>query len=67
MEIDIASVWLGQEDSFRKIFINPIIVDGFKFANLEIVEEWKNEMVIKYNRKKDENYLKKIKQYHQDS
>jgi hypothetical protein len=63
MNIDIASTWPGYEEFFEKIFTKPIIVEGFKFANLDIVEEFKNEMVKKYNRQKDKDYLEKIKQF----
>ena len=60
MEIDMASLWPGQEYFFNKIHTNPIIIEEFKFANLEVVKEWKQEMVKKYNRLKDKEYLEKI-------
>jgi hypothetical protein len=60
IEVDMASLWLGQEYFFNKIHTNPIIVEEFKFANLEVVTEWKREMVKKYNRLKDKEYLEKI-------
>ncbi len=63
MNIDIASSWPGYEEFFEKIFTQPIILEGFKFANLDIVEEFKNEMVKKYNRQKNKDYLEKIKQF----
>jgi hypothetical protein len=63
MNIDIASSWSEYEVFFEKIFTNTIIVEGFKFANLDIVEEFKNEMVKKYNRQKDKDCLEKIKQF----
>lgn len=63
IEIDIASLWPGQEYFFNKIHDDPIIVEKFKFANLEVVREWKREMVKKYNRPKDKDYLKKIEDF----
>ena len=61
--IDIGYAWSGQEEYFKKIFINPIIVESFKFANLDICEEWKELMVKKYNREKDKYYLEKIREF----
>jgi hypothetical protein len=63
IEVDIGGIWPGQEDYFYKLFENPIIVGGFKFANLEICEEWKVKMIKKYNRQKDKEYLEKIRIY----
>lgn len=63
MTIDIASLWPGGDDFFNKIHSNPIVIDSFKFANLDIVEDWKKEMVKKYNRQKDREYLEKIKEF----
>jgi len=63
IEVDMASLWPGQEYFFNKIHANPIIVEGFKFANLEVVKEWKREMVKKYNRLKDREYLEKIEDF----
>lgn len=63
MEIDIASLWPGGDDFFNKIHSNPIVIDNFKFANLDIVEDWKKEMVKKYGRQKDKEYLEKIKKF----
>jgi len=63
IEIDIGACWKGQESYFYKLFENPIEVEGFKFANLEILEEWKKIMVKKYNREKDKIFLKKIREY----
>jgi hypothetical protein len=63
MELDIGATWSGYEDFSNKIRTNPIVVDGFKFANLEVVEEWKKEMVKKYDRPKDNDYLQKIKTF----
>lgn len=60
LAIDMASLWPGQEYFFNGIHSEPIIVDGFKFANLDIVEEWKKEMVKRYDRQKDKDYLEKI-------
>jgi hypothetical protein len=67
MEIDMASLWPGQEQFFSKIHANPIIIEGFKFANLEVVKEWKKEMVKKYNRLKDKEYLEKIENFQNSS
>lgn len=63
--IDIGSCWKGQEDYFYKLFENPIIVEGFNFVNLDILEEWKEITAKKYHREKDLMYLKKIKEYKQ--
>jgi hypothetical protein len=60
IEVDMASLWPGQEYFFNKIHTDPIIVEEFKFANLEVIKEWKMEMVRKYNRLKDKEYLEKI-------
>ena len=65
--VDMASLWPGQEYFFNKIHTNPIIVEEFKFANLEVVKEWKMEMVKKYNRLKDKEYLEKIKDFRNSS
>jgi hypothetical protein len=67
MEIDMASLWPGQEYFFNKIHTNPIIVEEFKFANLEVVKEWKMEMVKKYDRLKDREYLRKIEDFQNSS
>jgi len=67
IEVDMASLWPGQEYFFNKIHANPIIVEGFKFANLEVVKEWKMEMVKKYNRLKDKEYLVKIDDFQNSS
>lgn len=63
INIDIGYCWPGQEKFFYKLFKNPIIVNGFSFANLEIMEKWKILMVRKYNREKDKNYLVAIASY----
>ncbi len=63
IEVDIGGCWPGQEDYFFGLFDNPIDVEGFKFANLEILEKWKRIMVAKYDREKDQNYLQKITEY----
>ena len=65
IEIDIASLWPGCEYFFNEIHDNPIIINGFKFANLDIVEEWKREMVKRYDRQKDKDYLQKIQDFRQ--
>ncbi len=61
MNIDIASLWEGNEYFFEKIHNDSILVDGFKFASLETVEEWKKEMVKRYDRQKDKDYLEKVR------
>ena len=63
IEVDMAALWPGQEHFFNKIHANPILIEGFKFANLEVVKEWKMEMVKKYNRLKDKEYLEKIENF----
>ncbi len=67
MEIDIASLWPGCDYFFNEIHNKPIIIEGFKFANLDIVEEWKREMVKRYDRQKDKDYLQKIQDFRQKS
>ena len=63
IEVDIGGCWKGQESYFYKLFDNPIIVEGFKFVNLDMLKEWKERMVKEYNREKDKIYLEKIKKY----
>jgi hypothetical protein len=63
MEIDIGIAWPGYGDFLERIRTNPLIVDGFKFANLDVVEDWKKEMVKRYDRQKDKDYLEKIKNF----
>ena len=63
MEVDIGSSWPGYEDFVNKIYANPVVVEDFKFANLDVVEEWKREMVKRYDRQKDRDYLDKIAIY----
>ncbi len=63
IEVDMGACWKGQEDYFYKLFEDTIEVEGFKFANLDILEEWKIKMVEKYNREKDKVYLEKIREY----
>ncbi len=65
LEVDIGISWPGYGDFIDRIRSNPIIVDGFKFANLDIVEEWKREMVKRYDRQKDKDYLIKIEAFRQ--
>jgi len=65
MEIDIGISWPGYGNLLDRIKISPIIVDGFKFANLDVVEDWKEEMVVRYDRQKDKDYLVKIKAFRQ--
>jgi hypothetical protein len=62
-EIDIGISWPGYGDFMEKIRSNPVVINGFKFANLDIVEEWKKEMVKRYDRQKDKDYLKKIAEF----
>lgn len=63
IKIDIGSLWPGQKKYFYKFFKDPIIIDNLKFANLNIIKEWKEMMIKKYSRQKDKNHLKKIKKY----
>lgn len=63
MGVDIGISWPGYGDFLDKIRSNPVIVDGFKFANLDIVEDWKKEMVKRYDRQKDKDYLVKIQAF----
>ncbi len=65
LAVDIGSYWPGYDDILNNIFFSPIEVDGFKFANLDVVEEWKREMVKKYDRQKDKDYLTKIHAFRQ--
>lgn len=57
------SYWPEYNDILKDIFLNPVEVDGFKFANLKAVENWKREMLRKYNRQKDKDYLIKIQEF----
>lgn len=63
VNIDIGYAWPDQKKYFEKIFKDPIVIDRFKFANLNICREWKELMVKKYNREKDKYYLQKIKEF----
>jgi hypothetical protein len=63
LEVDIGTAWPGFGGYMENIYEDPIVVDGFKFANLDIVEQWKEEMVRRYDRKKDKDYLVKINEY----
>jgi len=63
LEVDMGISWPGYGDFLERIRSNPIIIDGFKFANLDVVEEWKKEMVKRYDRQKDKDYLVKIEEY----
>ena len=63
VEVDIGGVWPGQENYFYKLFENPIVIEGFKFANLDICKEWKERMIRQYDRQKDKEYLTKINEY----
>lgn len=61
--VDIGPSWLGYEEYINKYYTDPIVVDGFKFANLNVIEEWKREMVNKYDRQKDRDYLQAIREF----
>jgi len=63
IEVDIGGLWSGRKKFFGKIFQNPVIVDGIKFANLNVVQEWKELMVKEYGQQKDKDHLKRIKAY----
>lgn len=66
LEVDIGSYWPGHDNILKNIFLNPVEVDNFKFANLDSVEKWKTEMVKKYDRQKDKDYLIKIQEFRQN-
>lgn len=63
VNIDIGTKWLGQDAWFRKVFSDPIVVDGFKFANLQAVLDFKRMNVSKYNRGKDKDAVARIEKY----
>jgi hypothetical protein len=63
INVDMGGAWPGQEEIFEKIFTDPVVVEGFKFANLDICLEWRELIVKKYGREKDVIYLEKIKQF----
>lgn len=63
INVDMGSAWPGQEEIFEKIFTNPVVLEGFKFANLDICLEWRELIVKKYGREKDIIYLEKFKQF----
>lgn len=66
LEVDIGSYWPGYGNILKNIFSNSTQIDGFKFASLDGVEQWKTEMVKKYNRQKDKDYLIKIQSFRQN-
>lgn len=61
--VDMGAPWPGRKRIHKRIFKDPIIVEGFKFANLEVVRQWKELMVKEYDRDKDRTFLKKMKEY----
>lgn len=63
LEIDMGVNWPGYGDFFSRISHDPIVIDGFKFANLDMVEEWKSEMVSMHDRQKYKDYLEAIHKY----
>lgn len=67
LEVDMGVRWPGYEDFTDKIKSDPIVIDGFKFASLEVVEAWKWEMVERYDRQKDKDYLEKILEFKNNS
>lgn len=66
LEVDIGSHWPGYEDFLSGMKTDFVIVEGFKFASLDIVEGWKTEMVKRYDRQKDKDYLAKIKAFREN-
>lgn len=60
LDVDIGPVWPGREYLYRKIFAEAVEVDGFRFASLEMVRVWKEQMVEEYSREKDKKYLEMI-------
>jgi len=63
IKVDIGPAWPGRETIFDQMFQNPIIIEGIKFANLDVVQEWKELMVKEYGRQKDKEHLEKIKSH----
>ena len=63
LNVDIGTRWPGYEAWFGKIFRDPMVVDGFKFANLQVVLEYKEMNVRRYNRKKDREAVARIKEH----
>lgn len=63
INIDIGTLWVGHERWLRKIFADPIIINGYKFANLQTVLDYKKMNVSKYDREKDRVAIAKIEEY----
>ena len=64
INVDIGAAWPGQEEIFEKIFTDPLVIDGYKFANLDVCLKWRELIVKKYKREKDIIYLQKIKEFY---
>jgi hypothetical protein len=65
VSIDIGLAWPRWEEIHARIFREAQAVDGFKFASLEVIKEWKERMVKEYGREKDCRYLEKIRSFQQ--
>lgn len=63
INIDIGAAWPGREKIYEKIFNSAVEVEGFKFAGLDVVREWKEMMIEEYGREKDRNHLARIQEY----
>ncbi len=63
IEIDVGTLWPGEEYWFNLAFKDPIVVKNFKFANLDSVLEWKKEIVRCHGREKDKKYVCLIEKY----
>lgn len=63
INIDIGPAWPGRERIYEKIFSSAFEVEGFRFASLNVVKEWKEIMVQEYGREKDQCYLEKIYEF----
>lgn len=63
VDVDVGTKWPGHEDWFKRVFSDPIIVDGFKFANLQTVLDFKKMNIAKYNREKDKDVVARIEEY----
>lgn len=63
INVDIGAAWPGREKIYEKIFNSAVEVEGFKFASLDVVREWKEMMIEEYGREKDRNHLAEIREY----
>ncbi|MEA2020574.1 MAG: hypothetical protein U9M98_02540 [Patescibacteria group bacterium] len=63
VNIDVGTLWPGHEEWFEKVFENSQEINGYKFASLETVLEWKKRNIKKYDRKKDKEAIARIKKF----